>query len=190
VAEPRYPRLHDAIRWAAKLHKGQDRDGKDPLPYICHPMDVLAKLREIGGVTDEDLLCVAVLHDTIEECNADPNEIEDRFGKHVRELVVELTREEPSSEVRAKLSETELYELRNQMLLSEISKMGREAQIVKLADRLSNMSESLRSRSGVKLERYVNQTSRILEIIPRDVNPALWDAVQGARDQGLLKMKS
>jgi GTP diphosphokinase / guanosine-3',5'-bis(diphosphate) 3'-diphosphatase len=129
----RYPKVQEAIRWAAKLHEGQERDGEDALPYITHPVEVLVNLRYVGGVTDEDLLCAAVLHDTIEECGAEPAEIERKFGPRVRALVEELTRREPSEEETRELSREETWQLRADMLLEEIGRMSPDAQRVKLA---------------------------------------------------------
>jgi (p)ppGpp synthase/HD superfamily hydrolase len=174
----RYPKVQEAIRWAAKLHDGQQRDGDDPLPYITHPIEVLVNLRYVGGVTDEDLLCVAVLHDTIEECGADPADIESKFGKRVRELVQKLTRREPTEEEKEGMSREEIWQLRANMLLEEIDRMSPDAQRVKLADRLSNLREGIRTKWGDKLLRYLGHSALILETVPREVNPPLWDAIR------------
>lgn len=173
-----YPRLHEAILFAAEMHRGQDRDGDHPLPYLTHPLEVLVNLRYTSDCTDEDLLVVAALHDLIEETEATPASIETRFGLRVRVLVEELTREEPSAERISGLSKDEVWRLRADMLLTEIGIMSSDAQRVKLADRLSNLREAKRTKSAPKLERYVKQTTRILEIIPRSVSPGLWDAIQ------------
>jgi (p)ppGpp synthase/HD superfamily hydrolase len=55
--------------------------------------------------------------------------------------------------------------------------MSSPAQAVKLADRLSNLREAFRSKKGKKLERYVSQSRKILEIVPAAVNPGLWSAI-------------
>lgn len=170
-------KLDEAIRWAAELHSGQVRDGDAPLPYLVHPIDVLSNARYVGGVTDPDMLVAAVLHDTVEESGANLDEIEGRFGKRARELVGELTRREPTAEETAGLSAKEIWKLRAEMLLQEISKMSPDAQTLKLADRLSNLREAKRTKKGDKLERYLWQTGRILEIVPKTVNPGLWESI-------------
>lgn len=56
--------------------------------------------------------------------------------------------------------------------------MSREARIIKLADRLCNIRQSLLTREGAKLERYIRQTRQILEAIPRETCPTLWDKIE------------
>lgn len=174
----RYPKVQAAIQFAAAKHSGTDRDGDDPLPYVVHPVEVLGFSRMIGGVTDEDLLAAAALHDTIEDTDTTREEIAEHFGERVAEFVQALTREEPDEEQRAGKSKDEIWEMRSEMLLAEIAQMPRDVLPLKLADRLSNVRESKKTKSKPKIERYLRQTKRILQIIPRDVNPALWDAIK------------
>lgn len=173
-----YHRLDAALRWAAELHAGQFRDGDHALPYITHPFEVVVNLRNVGGVTDEDMLCAAALHDAIEECDVTAEEISERCGPGVARLVVELTREEPDANTMATMDKDALYELRNGLLLRGIREMSKQAMAIKLSDRLANLTDARRTRSGKKLERYVVQSFAILEIIPESVNPALWKAVR------------
>lgn len=172
-------KLAKAIRFAAKLHREQFREGEPQLPYITHPVDVINKLAYIGRVTDEDILCAAALHDVLEETEADIEKIEDKFGERVATLVKELTREEPTEKVSKSLSEDALRDLRNTLLLAGVKKMSPEARSVKLADRLSNLQAAEQTRTGEKLERYRAQSRDILKIIPRETSPALWDAIDG-----------
>lgn len=172
-----YPELHRAIKWAAKLHRGQDRDGDHPLPYLTHVLEVVSNLRFTGGVTDEEMLCAAALHDVIEQSEVEASEIEERFGRRVRDLVLEMTRTEPKPEQVAGMADEEKWQLRSELLLGDIERMSREAQQIKLADRLSNVQGALRTKIEGKLQRHLLQTKRILEIIPREVNPGLWDSI-------------
>jgi len=175
--------LDTVIEFAMKAHRGQVRDGECPLPYITHPLDVLANLRYTGEVTDLDMLAAAVLHDVVEESGVPFEEIEKRFGTRVQELVHELTRREPTAEETSGMTKDEIWEMRANMLLEEIGKMSLTAQAVKLADRLSNLNEARRSKSGKKLDRYNKQTAKMLKIIPRKANPGLWDAVKKLQEE-------
>jgi len=171
-------RLQEALEFAVRAHAGQDRDGEVAPPYACHPIEVMLNLRYIGGIADEDLLIVALLHDTLEETSTRCSDIENGFGPRVSALVQELTRQEPDAAEIAGMSRDEVWKLRAGMLLAEIEKMSPDAQVVKLADRLSNVREARIAKSASKFERYVGQTEKLLAIIPRKRNSELWDAVK------------
>ena len=177
-------KLQDAVLWAAELHAGQWREGEGSLPYITHPIEVLTLLRFTGDVTDDDLLCVAALHDVIEETGMTLKDVKKRFGDRVASLLGEVTREEPTAERVSGMTKDEIWALRSGLLLAEISKMSPDAQKVKLADRLSNVCGAFQSKKGKKLRRYLEQTEEILKIIKREVNPGLWDAIAVAVKTG------
>jgi (p)ppGpp synthase/HD superfamily hydrolase len=170
--------LSRAVFWAAELHRDQWRDGETPLPYITHPLEVLALLRHVGQVTDMDMLCAAALHDAIEETHVTREEIAATISVGTADLVQELTRYEPSASETKSLSKSEIWNLRSKFLLEEIKTMSPRAQQIKLADRLSNLRGALQTKKGEKLKRYATQTERILQIVPESVNPALWQAIQ------------
>ena len=179
-----FPRLDKAIQLAAKLHAGQEREGDAPLPYFTHPVEVLVLLRHLGGVTDEDLLCAAALHDVVEESDADLEEIAKAVGERAAALVRELTRYEPTDAEKKGLGKDEVWRLRANLLLDEIRAMSPNAQRVKLADRLANVREGKRTKAGPKWDRYAWQTEEILKIVPREINPGLWDAIRAELDEG------
>lgn len=166
-----------AIEFAAEAHQGVYRDGDFGLPYITHPIEVLGHLRYIGGVIDEEVLCAGVLHDVLEWGNADPSLLSSLFGQRVLDLVLEVTRKEPSASEIEQLSSSDLRRLRHEMLLKEIRQMSDVAKTIKLADRLSNLREKISTRTGKKLERYLAATGQVLESIDQSVNRALWDEI-------------
>jgi (p)ppGpp synthase/HD superfamily hydrolase len=172
------PSLMLAIEVATKAHAGMWQEGDSPLPYITHPVEVLMNLRFVGEVTDVDMLCAAALHDTVEADALNLDQIEAKFGKRVRSLVAELTRKEPEPAQIANLTKEELWQLRAGMLVAEIGNMSPDAQQIKLADRLANVREAHRLKSGRKLKRYLGQTEKILQIVPRTRNKRLWNAIQ------------
>ena len=153
--------------FAMRRHQGQFREGNLRLPYVTHPIEVTLKLADLGKIEDEDLLCVALLHDVLEETPTTIKEITRHFGPRVSKLVQELTRQDFSGS----------WIERADRQLAEIAVMSAEAQTIKLADRLSNTEEALRFRVDAKLQRYLWQSSRLLSAIPREVNPNLWDAL-------------
>ena len=76
--------------FAAKKHRNVRRKDSDKTPYINHPIGVAEILTEEGGVTDVDILCAALLHDTVEDTDTTFEEIEELFGKIVRDYVDEV----------------------------------------------------------------------------------------------------
>jgi len=174
MAKPALPKLHKAVRFAAKAHKRQDRDGKSPLPYVTHPIEVLSLVRYQADVVDEEILCAAALHDIVEETEYDLSDIADRFGSRVAGLVKELTREEPET---MGLPEAEVAKIRNSVMMAEIDRMSDEAKIIKLADRCSNLAAAFKSKTGDKLQKYIKQSREILDHIDRKICPPLWDRI-------------
>ena len=57
--------IEKAMKFATRAHEGQFRKGTQR-PYIVHPVEVSEIVAEMTD--DEDVICAAVLHDTIEDC--------------------------------------------------------------------------------------------------------------------------
>jgi (p)ppGpp synthase/HD superfamily hydrolase len=68
---------------AASWHQGQTRGSGDP--YITHPLAVATILAEIGA--DDEMLCAAMLHDTIEDTPCTLAALSGEFGAGVAALV-------------------------------------------------------------------------------------------------------
>ena len=76
--------VSEAIAFAVKAHDGMRRK-KSQAPYILHPLEVAVIVGTMSD--DEHLIAAAVLHDVVEDAGITMDEIEQRFGKRVRELV-------------------------------------------------------------------------------------------------------
>ena len=76
--------IDQAIRFAALAHKDMKRKGSGQ-PYIFHPLEVLNLVSMM--TLDDDILCAAVLHDTVEDTDATIDDIRNEFGEHVAKLV-------------------------------------------------------------------------------------------------------
>lgn len=123
-----------AAAFAADRHRGQRRKGADASPYINHPLEVARVLAEEGGVRDPEVLAAALLHDTIEDTPTVYDDIAGPFGRRVANLVAELTDDKRLPKKRRKREQ-----IRHAGLIS------RDAQRVKLADKLCNLREILAS---------------------------------------------
>ena len=84
-------RIVQAARFAAEKHKDQRRKDADASPYINHPLAVASVLAVEGGVDDTDVLCAALLHDTIEDTQTTAAELEAIFGDKVTAIVLEVS---------------------------------------------------------------------------------------------------
>lgn len=131
--------LVKAAHYAAEMHAGQFRKSDDKIPYINHPLDVMAKLVEVGQVRDVEVLVASVLHDVVEDCSHKTSieEIEKRFGKRVAALVAEVTDDKNLSKERRKA-----------LQIFNAPKKSKEAMMIKMADKLSNLGD-LRERPPV-----------------------------------------
>ena len=122
------PVLRRAVGFAAWKHDGQMRKGEGQTPYIHHPIEVCAILAEIGGVADLDVLQAAILHDTVEDTETTPEELESHFGSNVRSIVLEVT-DDKSLQQHA----------RKAMQVEHAPHLSQDAQALKLADKTSNI---------------------------------------------------
>ncbi|MFR8062401.1 MAG: HD domain-containing protein, partial [Lancefieldella rimae] len=124
-------KVQAAYRFAADYHKDQRRRSGEP--YINHPVEVALILAQNLHM-DEDTICAALLHDTVEDTSATLTELKNLFGEQVADLVdgvTKLTSIEISS-----MDEKQALNLRKMFLA--MSKDIRVV-IIKLADRLHNM---------------------------------------------------
>ena len=56
-----------ALAFASHKHKDQRRKDHEASPYINHPIALTSVLVNEGGITDAEILCAALLHDTAED---------------------------------------------------------------------------------------------------------------------------
>ena len=80
-----------ALHFAADKHRDQRRKDESASPYINHPIYVAQILSDIAGIDDVEVLCGAVLHDTVEDTETSLNDIELAFGLRVARIVEEVT---------------------------------------------------------------------------------------------------
>lgn len=120
--------VEEAIAFATKAHKGQYRKGTKK-PYIVHPLEV-AKI--VSTMTkDEDVICAAVLHDTIEDCKGITEEtLRLQFGDRVAQLVAGESEDK-----------TKTWEERKSATIEHLKNASEELQIIGLADKLSNLRD-------------------------------------------------
>ena len=120
-------KLRDAVEFAHFHHRGRTR--KDNImPEICHPMDALKILHRVK-CKNINILCAAVLHDTIEDTAVSHETLLKAFGPKIADIVLEMTDE----------GETRLLRKKNQ--LRKAIYYSFEAACVRLADCISNLTD-------------------------------------------------
>lgn len=137
------PLILKALEFAAVKHRGQRRKGADAAPYINHPIDVANILCNEGGVADPIVLAAGLLHDTIEDTGATREELERLFGPDVARIVADVSDDKslPKAE-------------RKRLQIEHAAHISREARLIKLADKISNLRETASNPpSGWSLER-------------------------------------
>ena len=86
------PLTRRALEFAAERHDGQRR-AADDAAFILHPLEVAQLLRNRG--CRDEIVAAGVLHDSLENTDATPRELERRFGREVARLVCAVS--EPSA---------------------------------------------------------------------------------------------
>ena len=123
--------LDKAIIYAVKAHAGTERRGKG-FPYIVHPMEAVEIVATM--TSDQELLAAAALHDVVEDTPATVADIRAAFGDRIARLV-----EEESDKCVEGRSEHAGWHERKQGAISRLAAASRDAKMVALGDKLSNM---------------------------------------------------
>ena len=84
-------RLLGAAAFAARKHSTQRRKDAEASPYINHPLALADVLANEGGVLDIEVLCAALLHDTIEDTDTSADELRAGFGAAIADIVLEVS---------------------------------------------------------------------------------------------------
>jgi guanosine-3',5'-bis(diphosphate) 3'-pyrophosphohydrolase len=124
--------LFRALAFAARRHRDQRRKDAVVSPYINHPIALADVLVNEGGVSDETVLCAAILHDTIEDTDTTIDELAAEFGSRIANIVAEVT------------DDTSLPKRdRKRLQVERAAGSSYEAKLVKLADKICNLRDIL-----------------------------------------------
>ena len=143
--------VRKAYDFSAKVHEGQRRRSGEP--YLQHPIAVAGVLTSLK--TDVTAIVAALLHDTLEDTMATPEELESEFGKDVVHLVDGVTK---IGKITFKSHEEKQAENFRKMLLSMADDI--RVVLIKLADRLHNM-RTLEHLSPTKRQAIAEETLEI-----------------------------
>jgi len=116
--------------------------------------EVVDRLKMVG-ITDEDVLCAAWLHDTIEDTGTTFDEIYQRFGRNIAVLVSSLSK-------NTSLPKKE----KEHQYIDQLKNAPWQAQLIKLCDISSNLKELKNSGwSKSKKTKYVKKKLYNLKVI-------------------------
>lgn len=137
--------------FATARHEGQTR--ADGSPYITHPIRVAQLVKEYKPSKNLSvIMAAALLHDVLEDTYTSYRELEDEFGEVVASLVMEVT----SASFMPKLIGKQTY------LAQKMRFMSSYALVIKLADRLDNISD-LQGLSREKIEKTYYDTIYLMD---------------------------
>ena len=127
----KHTEIDRAFWYAVKAHKGQKR--KDGVtPYISHPIEVA----EITGTMTSDprVIAAALLHDVVEDTPVKIYDLVRVFGVFIADLVADETENKRSDQPAE-----DTWEVRKKEMIVRIGSASKEAKMISLADKLSNL---------------------------------------------------
>ena len=159
--EEHLPLTRAAVEFARDRHGGQRRPA-DEAPFVLHPIEA-ASILERSGYPDH-VVAAAVLHDVLEDTEAQRSDLEQPFGPEVAELVATVS-DDPS------IADTEA---RKDDVRERVRRSGGYAQAVYAADKISKVRElrlmiargADRDRIAVRRKRYWRALEMLEEAIP------------------------
>ena len=165
-----------AAHFSAQKHSTQRRKDEDASPYINHPISVALTIAQIGGVDDPEILAAALLHDTLEDTDTSPEELEAEFGKKVCKYVLEVTDEKtlPKDE-------------RKKRQIEHAKKLSKGAALIKLGDKISNVTDVTNNPPADwdinRRKQYLDWAEKVIENCPK-VNDRMENKFQEIIKQG------
>jgi len=139
------PLLKQATDLAFRVHEKQIRKGSG-IPYVNHLCEVTSRVthylwavegksfEKALGMSKDEILSAAMLHDYIEDCNASFGTVKDKFGMNVAKVVLQCSR---SANKEHKEGKYEFLESFHNKSLASV--------LIKIADRYCNVSDYYRT---------------------------------------------
>ena len=126
--------IFKSLRFAAHKHRDQRRKDVHSSPYVKHPIEVADTLIRIGEVEDIEIILGAILHDTIEDTETTPEELEQNFGFQVRRYVEEVSDDK-----------TLPKQVRKELQIKHSPRLSEGAKQIKIADKICNITDIVES---------------------------------------------
>ena len=133
--------IKSAFSFAEKSHKGQFRASGEP--FIQHPLKTAIYLSNLR--LDSEAISAALLHDVVEDCGINENQITKVFGEQVSKLVIGVTKLNRAEVLNHNNTIEETTDITSSNNAASIRKMlismsdDVRVVLIKLADRMHNM---------------------------------------------------
>lgn len=154
-----------AIRFAGEKHKDQKLPGTE-VNYLVHlsnvAMEIMIAFREKNDFDLNYALQLALLHDILEDTDTTQEELTEQFGEKVACGVLALTKNNHFASKEEKMLDS----------LTRINEAGKEAGIVKLADRITNLQQPPGHWTNDKIRDYLSE-ARLISRMLQDKNEYL-----------------
>ena len=158
--------LIKALNFAANKHRNQRRKNVAAFPYINHPISLVNILCNEVHITDINVICSALLHDTVEDTETTAEELVVEFGQDISDIVMEVT-DDKTIEAR---------QTRKQLQIEHASQISNSAKLLKLADKISNLRDLAidppADWSASRRREYFDWSKQVIEQL-RGVHPEL-----------------
>ena len=123
--------INRAITFATVSHANQTRKGTN-IPYILHCLEagvIAASLATEDGRVNSDVVCAAILHDTMEDAYVSYATLKEVFNKTIADLVQSQSEDKTKSWRERKQATIDFLQ----------ANTNKSVEIATLADKLSNM---------------------------------------------------
>jgi (p)ppGpp synthase/HD superfamily hydrolase len=164
---------------AARWHVHQRRKGSAQEPYINHLIEVASLVTQATDGADPNVIIAALLHDAIEDQGVTAETIASEFGKQVADIVMEVSDDKSLPKAERKRKQVE-----------NASKKSREAKLIKLADKTSNVKAVANSPPDWSVERRLEYVEWAKSVVVglRGTSPWLEQQFDEAADQAMRSL--
>ncbi len=145
---------YNAIKKASLLHEGQTRKDMEETPYVSHLVGVALILSQY--TTDKDIIIAGLLHDTVEDTKYTPKQLEQDFGKKIKDIVMGVTENKSIRNWKARKLD----------YLENLKNTPEESLLVAAADKIHNMTSLLID--------FKNMDRKILKRFGSNVQERIW----------------
>jgi myo-inositol-1(or 4)-monophosphatase len=155
----RSPLVRAALEMAREAHAGQVRNASGGRPYIDHPIAVAEHLSE--HISGDEVLAAALLHDVVEDSDLGVEDVRERCGDRIAEIVETLTDNNAT---------VEPYAMRKWEHRDRVEAAGDDALSIYAADKLTNV-KMLRDAHRKEGETAVERELKV----PLDEKIEIWE---------------